>query len=76
MAGRLALDPGRDLPTPLQVKTRRLKVDRRQYRPGTTAAPTFVLCHREDPAAKSAAPQLLRQKKQLHPQQTERGAAE
>src|SRR5260370_21241891 len=71
MTGRLAIDPGGDLPTLLQVKTRRLKVDRRQHRTGTAAPPRFFFCHGEDPAPKPPAPQVLRQEKPLHPQKAQ-----
>src|SRR5205085_6425100 len=76
MAGRLTLDAGGDLPTLLLIEARRLKVERGQHRAGTAASPSFLLCHGEDPAAKSIAPQILRQKKPIHPQQAERRAAE
>jgi len=71
MTGRLTFDPGSDLPTLLQIKTWRLEVECRQHRAGTAASPPFFLCHGEDPAAKPAAPQILRQKKQLYPQESE-----
>ena len=56
MAGRLTFDPGSDLPTLLQIKTRSLKVDCRQHRAGAAAAPPFFLSHSEDAAAEAAAP--------------------
>src|SRR6516225_12123473 len=56
MAGWLTFDPGGDLPTLLQIETRRLKVQRRQYRAGAAAAPPFFLCHSEDSTTKSLAP--------------------
>src|SRR3984893_1335180 len=71
MAGRLAIDPGGDLPTLLQIETRRLKVERRQHRAGTAAPPCFFLCHGEDAATKPAAPRALRQKKPLNRQEPE-----
>jgi hypothetical protein len=67
MAGRLAFDTGGDLPTLLQVEPWCLKVDCRQHGASTAASPSFFLCHGEDPAAKPAAPQILRQKKPLYP---------
>src|SRR6201987_5843075 len=75
MTGRLAFDPRGDLPTLLQVEPRRLKVDCRQHRAGTAASPPFLLCNGEDPAAKPAAPQILRPKKPLYPQEAQRRAA-
>src|SRR5712672_1518755 len=71
VAGRLAIYPGGDLPTPLQIETRRLKVERGQHRAGTAAPPCFFLCHGEDAATKPAAPQALRQKKPLNRQEAE-----
>src|SRR5271155_5655114 len=71
VAGRLTLDPGGDLPTLLQIKARRLKVDCGQHRAGTAAAPPFFLSHSEDAAAEAVAPQLLRQKKPLYPQEAQ-----
>jgi len=71
MAGRLAVDPGGDLPTLLQVEPRRLKVDCRQHHAGTTAPPPLFLCHGEDLAAKTAASQIFRQKKPLYPQEAQ-----
>src|SRR5436190_15411401 len=73
MAGGLALDPGGDLPTLLRIEPRRLKMDCRQDRAGTSAPPRFFLCHREDPAAQPATPQILRQEKPFHPQDAQGG---
>src|SRR5690349_16358107 len=69
MAGRLTRDPGSDLPALFEVETRRLKVECRQYRAGTAASPRFFFCHGQDPAAKSVAPQILRQEKPFDRQQ-------
>ena len=71
MARLLTFDPGSDLPTLLQIKARCLKVECRQHRAGTAAAPPFFLGHGEDAAAEAVAPQVLRQKKQLYPQETQ-----
>src|SRR5207237_9425828 len=76
MAGRLTLDPGCDLPTLLQIKTRRLKVECGQHRARTAAVPCFFLCHGEDPAAKPAAPQMLRQEEPVYPQKPKRCTAQ
>jgi hypothetical protein len=76
VAGRLAVDPGGNLPTLLQIKTRRLKVECGQYRAGTSALPRFLLSHGEDPATKSVAPQVLRKKKPLNRQEAEVRAAQ
>ena len=71
MTGRVALDPGGDLPALLQVETWRLKVDRGQHRAGAAAPPPLFLCHRQNPATESVAPQMLGQKKPLYPQETQ-----
>src|SRR4051812_22308861 len=76
MAGRIAIDPGNDLPALLQIETGRLKMECRQHRACAAAAPGFFLGHRENPATESVAPQMLRQKKPLHGQQAERRAAQ
>jgi hypothetical protein len=76
MTWRLTIDPGGDLPTLLQVKTGRLKVECGQHRAGTAAPPCFFLCHHEDPAAKPAAPQILWQEKRIDPQKPERCSAQ
>src|SRR5437868_11993319 len=69
VAGRRAIDLGGDLPTLLQVKARRLKMQCGQYRPGTATAPAFVLRHREDPSAQTVATQAPRQEEPIYPQQ-------
>jgi len=69
MAGRLALDPGGDLPTLLRIEARRLEMDCGQHRAGTAAPPRFSLRHCEQPATETAASQILRQKKPIDPQQ-------
>ena len=71
MAWRFAIDPGCDLPTLLQIKARRLKVDCGQHSAGAAAAPPFFLSHGEDGAAEAVAPQALRQKEPLYPQEAE-----
>ena len=76
MAGRRTFDPGGYLPALLQIETRRLKVERGQHRAGPAAPPSFFLCHREDPATKSVAPQVFGQEKSLDRQQAERRAAQ
>src|SRR5206468_4855962 len=65
MAGWIAFDPGGNLPAPLLIECGRLKVECGQHRAGASAPPCFFLCQGEDPAAKSATPQALRQKKPL-----------
>jgi hypothetical protein len=50
MAGRLAFDPGGNLPTLLLIKSGRLEVECRQHGPGAPAPPCFLLRHGEDPA--------------------------
>jgi hypothetical protein len=76
MTGRIAFDPGGNLPTLLLIKSGRLKVERGQHGPGAPTPPCFFPCHGEDAAAKSATPQILRQKKPLHRQEPEVSAAQ
>jgi hypothetical protein len=76
MTGRLAFNPGGNLPALLLIESGRLKAECGQHRPGALTASRFFLCHGEDPATKSATPQVLRQKKPLNRQEAEVRAAE
>src|SRR5215831_15173270 len=58
MAGRLAIDPGGDLPALLQIEPGRLEMNCGQHRAGTAAAPRFFLRHSEEAAAETATPQF------------------
>jgi hypothetical protein len=51
-------------------------VERGQHRTGAAASTAFPFRHGENPAAKSAAPQVLGQKKPLNRQEAEIGAAQ
>jgi hypothetical protein len=72
MTGRLAFNPGGNLPALLLIESGRLKAECGQHRPGALTASRFFLC----PATKSATPQVLRQKKPLNRQEAEVRAAE